>query len=114
MDIMSPVVQSASSHEFLQDYCREHHPLTNTQKCAFVYSQAKAWEEFNQILNATHLDVLDKRNIYDPEDIDVNADEYFMYQGQIYTDFAHFKAHHWNIRMTRENGVLKAGQDKLF
>jgi hypothetical protein len=29
MDIMSPVVQSVSSHEFLRDYCKEHHPKEN-------------------------------------------------------------------------------------
>jgi hypothetical protein len=47
MDIMSPVVQTASSHEFLQDHCRKTHPKANPQRCAFVYSYAKAWEEFN-------------------------------------------------------------------
>jgi hypothetical protein len=72
MDIFSPVVQSVSAHEFLQDYCKEHYPRQNTQRCAFVYSQAKAWEEFNQVLNATHLELIDKRNNYDPNDIDMN------------------------------------------
>lgn len=87
MDIMSPVAQSTASHYFLQDYCREKHPKANAQRCAFVYTQAKAWEEFNQVLNATHLNVLDPRNAYDPMDIDVNSDAYVTVKGQIYTDF---------------------------
>jgi len=72
MDIMSPVAQAVSSHEFLQDYCREHHPKVNSQRCALVYSQAKGWEEYNQILNATHLTLLDPRNEHNPDDIDLN------------------------------------------
>lgn len=38
MDIMSPITQAVSSHEFLQDYCRVNHPKVNTQRCALVYT----------------------------------------------------------------------------
>lgn len=110
MDIMSPVVQAVSSHEFLQDYCRANYPKANPQRCAFVFTQAKAWEEFNQVLNSTHLDVLDPRNAYDPADIDINADEYVTAGGEIYSNFWHFKLYQENIKTDRLSAALKAQQ----
>ena len=114
MDIMSPIVQHTAAHEFLQDYCEENFPRANSQRCAFVYMNAKAWEEYNMKLDSSHLALTDKRNSYDPNDIDMNQDEYIEFKGEIYSNFEHFKMHHFNIRQLRMDKILQAGQAKKF
>jgi hypothetical protein len=107
MNVMSPVVQAASSHEFLRDWCRIHHPRANNQRCAFVYFFAKGWEEYNMILDEQHQTIMDPRNEHDPNEIDINADEFLEVNGEIYADFNHYQAIHYNIRRDRFDKVMQ-------
>jgi hypothetical protein len=114
MDVMSPVVQAASSHEFLRDWCKKHHPRAHNQRCAFVYQYAKGWEEYNKMLTNEDQHIMDPRNEHNPTDIDLSADEFLEVDGEIYANFDHFRLIHYNLKRDKYNIVMQEQYAKKY
>jgi len=85
-------MQLASSHHFLQDYCREKHPRYDASRCAFVYAHMKPWEEFDQPLGLIHHEALpEDANDYSDYQLNEDPDALFERDGEFYDSEEHYK-----------------------
>jgi hypothetical protein len=53
--MLSPLMFQLSSHFFLQDFCKDHHPDFSAEKCAFAYGYFRKYQEYDMIEKGRHI-----------------------------------------------------------